>query len=122
MELSVEMEGRTVFEVFGAAGIGISMLAYLPQIFHLGHEHCSAGVSRRAWAMWLTSNVLVGALAVHRGDSIFIVLQATSLISATAILLLAHRYRGMVCEAHARQFSGHLADVSDRFASDQNAE
>jgi lipid-A-disaccharide synthase-like uncharacterized protein len=113
MEMSVEMEGGIVFAIIGAAGIGISMLAYLPQIVHLGHEHCSAGVSRRAWAMWLTSNLLVGAVAVHRGDSIFIVLQVTSLISATAILLLAHRYRGRVCEAHAREFSGQVPRVSD---------
>jgi hypothetical protein len=44
------------------------MLAYVPQVVHLGKEHCSAGVSRRAWAMWLVSSLLVGTLAVHRGD------------------------------------------------------
>jgi lipid-A-disaccharide synthase-like uncharacterized protein len=90
-----------VFEFLGIAGIAISVAAYLPQVVHLAREHCSAGVSRRAWAMWLASSLLVGALAVHRGDSVFILLQASSLTSAAAILFLARRYRGMVCATHA---------------------
>ena len=90
-----------MFEFLGIAGIAISVAAYLPQVVHLAREHCSAGVSRRAWAMWLVGSLLVGALAVHRGDSVFILLQASSLTSAAAILFLARRYRGMVCATHA---------------------
>jgi lipid-A-disaccharide synthase-like uncharacterized protein len=70
-------------------------------VIHLGKEHCSAGISRRAWAMWLVGSLLVGALAVHRGDVVFIALQVSTLTSAAIILFLAQRYRGMVCEAHA---------------------
>ena len=91
-----------MFETLGVAGIAISMLAYLPQAVHLAKEHCSAGVSSRAWTMWLVSSVLIGALAVHRHDPVFILLQISSLTSAAAILVLAHRYRGLVCEAHLR--------------------
>jgi lipid-A-disaccharide synthase-like uncharacterized protein len=90
-----------VFETLGVAGIAISMLAYMPQVVHLAREHCSAGVSRRAWAMWLVSSLLVGTLAVQRGDLVFILLQISSLTSAAVILTLAQRYRGMVCEVHA---------------------
>jgi len=90
-----------VFETLGVAGIATSMLAYMPQVVHLAREHCSAGVSRSAWAMWLVSSLLVGTLAVHRGDPVFILLQISSLTSAAVILMLAHRYRGMVCEVHA---------------------
>ena len=89
-----------MFEALGAAGIAISMLAYLPQMVHLAKEHCSAGVSSRAWMMWLVSSLLIGALAVHRHDAVFILLQISSLTSAAAILFLGHRYRGLVCEAH----------------------
>jgi uncharacterized protein with PQ loop repeat len=92
----------SLFEILGAAGIVISALAYLPQVVHLAREHCSAGISGRAWAMWLTSSLLVGALAVHRGDMVFIMLQLSTLASATVIVFLAHKYRGMACEAHAR--------------------
>jgi lipid-A-disaccharide synthase-like uncharacterized protein len=89
-----------VFEIVGAAGIAISMLAYLPQVVHLAKEHCSAGVSSRAWVMWLISSLLIGSLALHRHDPVFILLQVSSLASAAVILFLAHRYRGLACEAH----------------------
>ena len=89
-----------MFEILGVAGIAISMLAYQPQVVHLAKEHCSAGVSSRAWAMWLVSSVLIGALAVHRHDPVFVLLQVSSLASAAAILILGHRYRGLICEAH----------------------
>jgi lipid-A-disaccharide synthase-like uncharacterized protein len=91
-----------VFDLVGIAGITISVAAYVPQVVHLAREHCSAGVSSRAWAMWLASAVLVGAVAFSRGDPVFILLQVSNLICAGAILILARRYRGMVCESHAR--------------------
>lgn len=89
-----------MFEIVGAAGIAISMLAYLPQVVHLAKEHCSAGVSSRAWVMWLISSLLIGSLALHRHDLVFILLQVSSLASAAVILFLAHRYRGLVCATH----------------------
>ena len=89
-----------MFELLGVAGISIGVLAYVPQVVHLAREHCSAGVSTRAWAMWLTSSSLIGALALHRQDPVFIALQVSSLTSAALIVFLTHRYRGMTCESH----------------------
>ncbi len=89
-----------MFGILGTVGIAISMLAYLPQVVHLAKEHCSAGVSSRAWTMWLLSSLLIGALALHRHDVVFILLQISSLGSAAVILFLSYRYRGLVCEAH----------------------
>jgi uncharacterized protein with PQ loop repeat len=103
-----------VFERIGLAGIAISVLAYLPQVIHLAREHCSAGVSGRAWAMWLTSSVLVGALALHRRDPVFIMLQLSTMTSAGVIVFLVHRYRGMVCDAHARLASSRTEVQHDR--------
>jgi lipid-A-disaccharide synthase-like uncharacterized protein len=85
-----------LFGILGVVGIAISMLAYLPQVVHIAKEHCSAGVSSRAWSMWLLSSLLIGALALHRHDIVFILLQVSSLTSAAVILVLAHRYRGLV--------------------------
>jgi uncharacterized protein with PQ loop repeat len=99
-----------MFDVLGVIGIAISVLAYLPQVAHLAREHCSAGVSGRAWGMWLASSLLVGALALHRHDAVFILLQLSTLTSATVIVFLVHRYRGMVCAAHARAYSRAVAD------------
>jgi lipid-A-disaccharide synthase-like uncharacterized protein len=98
-----------VFEILGIAGITISMLAYVPQVVHLGKEHCSAGISRRAWAMWLVGSLLVGALAVHRGDLVFIALQFSTLTSAAIILILAQKYRGLVGATHAADPARQLA-------------
>jgi lipid-A-disaccharide synthase-like uncharacterized protein len=95
------MSQTTIFELLGITGISIGVVAYVPQVVHLAREHCSAGVSGRAWAMWLASSLLIGALALHRHDSVFIGLQASSLTSSAVIVLLTHRYRGMVCETHA---------------------
>jgi lipid-A-disaccharide synthase-like uncharacterized protein len=95
-------ERGIMFELFGILGIAISVAAYVPQVVHLAREHCSAGVSSRAWAMWLASAVLIGLLAMHRRDPVFILLQVSTLASAAVILVLARRYRGMVCATHAR--------------------
>jgi lipid-A-disaccharide synthase-like uncharacterized protein len=83
-----------VFELLGITGIAISVLAYLPQVVHLAREHCSAGVSSRAWTMWLLSSVLIGALALHRHDLVFVLLQISTLTSAAIILSLAQRTAG----------------------------
>lgn len=88
---------RSTFEILGMVGIGLSVVAYLPQVSHLVREHCSAGISTRSWQMWLVSSVAVGSLAVYRGDYVFITLAATSLFSAVVILFLTRRYRGMDC-------------------------
>ena len=95
-----------MFEVIGMVGIALSGAAYLPQVVHLAREHCSAGISSRSWLMWLTASVLVGALAVHRHELVFILLQAIAAISAVAILVLAQKYRGTVCERHKREAAG----------------
>ena len=89
-----------MLEIIGVVGIAISVGAYVPQVVHLWREHCSAGVSTRAWAMWLVSGVLVGLVAMERGDPVFILLQANSLTSAAVILWLARRFKGMYCETH----------------------
>jgi hypothetical protein len=101
-----------VFEILGIAGVAISVAAYVPQVVHLGREHCSAGVSSRAWAMWLVSSLLIGALALHRREPVFIALQVINLTSISVTLLLARRYRGMVCAFHAHLGSGRPATTS----------
>jgi hypothetical protein len=50
--------------------------------------------------MWLVASLLVGALAIHRGDLVFIALQFSTLASAAVILYPAQKYRGQICEAH----------------------
>ena len=54
----------TTTEMVGFTGVGLAGIAYLPQITHLIKEHCSAGISRLAFGMWLVSSLLVTAHAV----------------------------------------------------------
>jgi hypothetical protein len=91
---------RSVFETLGMAGIGLSVVAYLPQVTHLAKEHCSAGVSTGAWWLWLTSSLLIGSLAIYRGDFVFIAMATTSMLSSAVVLIFAHRYRGAYCASH----------------------
>jgi hypothetical protein len=56
------MSRGLVFELVGIAGISIGALSYLPKMVHVAREHCSAGISSRAWAMWLASAVLVAVM------------------------------------------------------------
>ena len=90
-----------MLEVLGVIGVALSVMAYVPQVVHLAREHCSAGISSRSWTLWLVSATLVGTLALHRHDIVFILLQLSTLTSAVVILFLARRYRGMACETHA---------------------
>jgi lipid-A-disaccharide synthase-like uncharacterized protein len=120
-EASSAKAKRAVFEILGIAGITISMLAYVPQVVHLGKQHCSAGISRRAWAMWLVASLLVGAVAVHRGDLVFITLQLSTLTSAAIILILAHKYRGRVCATHAADPSSELTATGRASAPEARA-
>lgn len=91
-----------MIDVVGMAGIAISMVAYLPQVAHLVREHCSDGVSTRAWTLWLVGALLVGMVAVERRDEVFIILQFTTCTWAALILALTRRYRGTPCASHAR--------------------
>ena len=109
-----------MFEVLGVIGIAISVVAYVPQVVHLGREHCSAGISNRAWTMWLISCLFVGALAVHRRDPVFILLQASTLVAAALILFLSRRYRGMACETHAHLLAGPQELVARDTETEQN--
>ncbi len=62
-------------EWLGFTGITLSVLAYLPQITHLIKEHCSAGLSPKAYCMWMGSAVLLLTYAIAKSDPVFISLQ-----------------------------------------------
>jgi uncharacterized protein with PQ loop repeat len=48
-----------IIRILGFAGIAISCIAYVPQIVHLAKEHCSAGISIKAWLLWLLATLLM---------------------------------------------------------------
>lgn len=91
---------NALVEFLGLTGIAIAAAAYLPQIIHLAREHCSAGLSLRAYLLWCISALLLLLHALMIRDLIFILLQACNLTATVIITILAARYRNGRCPAH----------------------
>jgi hypothetical protein len=87
-------------ELAGFTGVGLSGAAYVPQIWHLTSERCSAGLSRVAFAIWFTASLLVTAHAVAIGAEVFIVLGVIQLAATALILIYSTKYSNSYCASH----------------------
>lgn len=87
-------------ELAGFIGAGLAGLAYIPQIWHLIHERCSAGLSRLAFSLWLTASILVTSHAVAIGAGVFIAIGAVQLAATGLILVYTTKYAGSYCASH----------------------
>ena len=87
-------------DLVGLTGALIAGYAYLPQITHLIKEHCSAGISRTAFALWFLSSVLVTINAVSIQSVVFISLGVVQISATAVIYFYSTRYRGLVCPFH----------------------
>ncbi len=84
----------------GLAGMGLVVLAYLPQIAHLVRARCTAGVSTWAYLVWTASAALLLTYAIAAKDPVFITLQAYQLVAVSTIYLLSRRHKGQPCAVH----------------------
>ena len=87
-------------ELAGFIGAGLAGAAYVPQIWHLTRERCSAGLSRVAFAVWFAASVLVTSHAVAIGATVFIALGAIQLSATALILFFSTRYANSYCASH----------------------
>jgi len=87
-------------EILGFAGIAVVVIAYAPQIIHLRKEHCSAGISLKAYSLWCVSSALFLIHAVMIRDIVFTVVQLINLVAIIVITLLVKRYGGYLCLTH----------------------
>lgn len=87
-------------EILGFAGIGVVAIAYVPQIIHLHKEHCSAGISLRAYSLWCVSSALFLIHAVIIRDIVFTVVQLVNLVAIAVVTILVKRYGRRVCLTH----------------------
>jgi uncharacterized protein with PQ loop repeat len=94
---------ENLLSVIGYIGTGVVIGAYAPQIWHLWTEHCSAGISERAYALWVLASALFLGHSITIGDAVFMVTQLVNLIALAIILVLARRFRNQICAEHARQ-------------------
>lgn len=93
-----------ISEIAGFAGVGISVIAYLPQIIHLIREHCSAGISPLAFCLWFIASTLVTFRAVVIADIVFVVLGIVQIITSLIILLYGLKYKDGTCSTHAKAY------------------
>ena len=90
--------------ILGGIGTFLILIAYVPQIRHIYKEHCTGGVSVRAWLVWLIGTILIFTYAIDLGDSIFITIQTVNLIAVVTILLLIKFYAKRVCHSKEHIF------------------
>lgn len=101
-------------EFAGFVGVGLAGIAYLPQIVHLIAEHCSAGISRLAFAMWLISSFLVTTHAIATHADVFVVLGAIQILSTLIILVNAIRFHGSYCAIHLPRYLDASTTISGK--------
>lgn len=87
-------------DLIGLTGALIAGYAYLPQITHLIREHCSAGISRTAFALWFLSSILVTINAVFIQSVVFIALGVIQICATAVISFYSTRYKGLACPFH----------------------
>ena len=90
----------TLIEIIGFVGSGLVIWAYVPQIEHLVKEHCSVGISRRAYVLWFVAALLLLIHAVMIRDIVFIFLQTANALLTLTILVFANKYKNGICPAH----------------------
>jgi uncharacterized protein with PQ loop repeat len=84
----------------GFLGTAIVIIAYMPQIMHLVKGQCSAGISLKAYGLWLISSSLLLAHAFYLNDTVFVALQSYQLGATMTIVVFAWKYQGSTCELH----------------------
>ena len=87
-------------EVAGFIGAALAGGAYVPQISHLIRAHCSAGISRFAFGVWLVSSLLVTSHAIAIRADVFIVLGVIQVIATILICIYAKVYENSYCDIH----------------------
>ena len=87
-------------QILGFVGTCIVAAAYIPQIRHLIKEHCSAGISIRAYGLWFLAALFFLAYAGMIRDIVFVIAQVLSLVAICVIVIYAKKYENQFCLAH----------------------
>lgn len=93
-------------EVLGFLGTGLLAVAYVPQIRHLIREHCSAGISIKAYILWFIGSLLFLIHASVIMDLVFVVIQLVNLAAIVTIVICTKRYEKTMCRSHLEAHLG----------------
>lgn len=94
------MNVANIPDMLGLVGALISGVAYYPQIKHIITEHCSAGISLRAYGLWLSSSILITISAFYAQSTVFIVLGCVQTLATVLVVVFSRKYQSMACEFH----------------------
>lgn len=92
-----------VSQILGFLGTALVAAAYVPQIHHLLKEHCSAGISIRAYALWFLASALFLTHATMIMDVVFIGVQLINLVAICIIVYFAKGFERQICESHLHE-------------------
>lgn len=87
-------------ELAGFIGAGLAGAAYVPQISHLIRAHCSAGISRLAFGVWLAASLLVTTHAVAIRAVVFVALGVIQIGATVLVLIYSTKYANSYCTIH----------------------
>lgn len=91
--------------LLGFIGSCISAYAYVPQIYHLIRERCTAGLSKRAFGLWLIASVLMLINAIAISSAVFLFLTSVQTLASAIIFGFTMAYDGKICEFHAKNIA-----------------
>ena len=102
-----------ISQLSGLTGTALVALAYIPQIHHLIKEHCSAGVSVKAYSLWFMASLLFLIHAAMITDVVFIGVQFVNLAAICIIVICVKTYEKQACESHLAEHIIHRAGGRD---------
>ncbi len=109
-----------LMDLAGFLGAGLAAAAYVPQIWHLARARCSAGLSRLAFGVWLTSSLLVTSHAVAMGAGVFIALGATQTVATASIMAYTIKYQHSPCMSHQESMTNVDESSANAVVADVN--
>lgn len=109
----VEKRSVNISQMLGFLGTGLVVVGYVPQIHHLIREHCSAGISIKAFVLWGSASLLFLIHAIMIMDVVFTCVQLVNLVAGGVIVSLSRRYQGESCPTH-RVMSRSRASMNSR--------
>jgi uncharacterized protein with PQ loop repeat len=87
-------------QVSGVLGAGLVIAGYVPQIYHLIKERCTAGLSLPAFVVWCSASLLFLLHATMIRDVVFVGVQIVNLTAGGIIVAFCTKYDGHVCPFH----------------------
>ena len=88
-------------QILGVVGTALVIAGYVPQVFHMVKERCTAGISIPAFALWCSASLLFLIHATMIQDPVFVGVQTVNLVASGFILWFSKKHEGEVCPTHA---------------------